>query len=214
MNEKVTAIKNYVLSPNALGCHLRQLAENLARKPAIDSVQPYPAGKLHELYLEQAAETIASYLYLVWNDSGAQEYAPRTLEILLRLQARMRGMDSGYTWEYALTALNTDIIARLQRAAGITIDPAMESALIHHFFDRIDEYEYLHDVVMNIMHFHWQRRHQPGMVAPPRQTRALVGPRGEPMLEQHLRRSAIEGLATHIEQSNIARGNIENPRTR
>jgi hypothetical protein len=200
-----------VLSPDVLGCHLRQLAEHLAHRTALDSAQPHLTGQLHELYLDQAAETIASYIYLVWNDSGPHEYAPRMLEILLRLQARMRGMDSGYTWEYALTALNTDIVSRLGRAVGITIDPAMESALIHHFFDSIDDYEYLHDVVMNIMHFHWQRHHQLGTAAMPQQARALVGFRGEPTLEQHLRRSAIEGLSTYIEQSNIARGNMENP---
>jgi hypothetical protein len=87
----------------------------------------------------------------------------------------------------------------------------MESALIHHFFDSIDDYAYLHDVVTNTMHYHWQRRHQPGPTAMPQHARALVGLRGEAAMEQHLRRSAIEGLATYIEQSNIARGNIENP---
>jgi len=162
---------------------------------------------------DAAAERIADFIRLVWGDAGPEEYAPGTLEMLYALQGRVRGMDTSYTWQYALVALCTEMEARLGRAAQMTIDPEMETGLLHHFFDSLEEYEYLHDVARNIMSLHWQRRHSPESVGAGSEVRPgmPVGPRGQSDLETHLRRVAMESLATYIEQSNIARGHIEKP---
>ena len=64
----------------------------------------------------------------------------------------------------------------------------------------------------HIKRFHWERRHNPQ--SPPHtpvRSGIPTGPRGDPVVERHLHRAAIEGLATYIEQSNIVRGLIEEP---
>jgi len=214
MNEALTAIKQYILNPDRFGCHLRQMCEQMADADLADARVDHVYGlELRNLLLDRAADVLACYIHLVWDGAGPTEYAPRTLEILQRLQGRMRGMDADCTWDYALDAFNTDIVSRLERAGSLTIAPAQESEMLHHFFDRLEEYEYLHDLAQNIMHLHWQRRHCLDSPTVDRggKTGVPVGPRGSPAVERHLKRAAIEGLATYIEQSNIARGNIEGP---
>ena len=186
-----------------------QMAEN---DPAGSRVKPAAARETRTSCLDRAATTIACFIYLVWDGSGPREYAPRTLEILLQLQGRMRGMDPDSTWVYAIDAFNTDIVSRLARAANLVVAPELKTALIRRFSDNIGHHDYLHDIASNIIELHWQRRHSPhSLVANGQKTGVLVSPRGEVVLERHLQRSANEGLATHIEQSNIARGNIEQP---
>ena len=129
------------------------------------------------------------------------------------LQDRMRGMPADATWEYALATLGNDIRMRLKKASGITIDPDLETGLTHRFFDNVQDHAYLHDVAEKIMNFHWTRRHGPGAITAEEIGKWKGGsrPRGNAEMELHLRRVALEGLATYIEQANIARGNIENP---
>ncbi len=212
-NDTLKAIKEYVLKPDRLGCHLRQMAEQMAKEDwANRTAHPALGQKARDSRLDRAAEAIASFIYLVWGGSGPQEYASGTLAILLRLQARMHGMDSQSTWGYAINAFNTDILLRLARSANLAVDPGLKTALIHRFCDDVSDHEYLHDIVRDIIELHWQRRHSPDSLAAERGTVGLpVGPRGEAVLEKHLQQSANEGLATHIEQSNIGRGNIEHP---
>ena len=214
MKDALTPIKQYVLAPDHLGGHLRQMCEQMANEDLAETrANHIYARELRNLLLDRAADVLACYIHLVWDGAGPTEYAPRTLEILLRLQGRMRGMDADCTWGYALDAFNTDVVSRLERAGSLTIDSSQESEMLHHLFDRLEEYEYLHDVAGNIMHLHWHRRHCAGSPTADRsgKTGMPVGPRGGPAVESHLKRAAIEGLATYIEQSNIARGNIEEP---
>jgi hypothetical protein len=134
------------------------------------------------------------------------------LDMLLARQNRMRGMSPDSTWEYAISSMNDDIRIRLEKAAAFTLDPEMETALIHCFFDGLEEHDYLHDVVEHIQQFHWQRRHNPQLcLDEPVRSGVPAGPRGDPVMERHLNRAAIESLATYIEQSNIVRGHIEEP---
>ena len=212
MRNSLRTIKEYVLNPDLAGCHLRQMAEKMAENdPASSRVNPAAAQEIRKSCLDRAAKTIACFVYLVW-DGGPQEYASRTLEILLQLQGRMRGMDPDSTWVYAINAFNTDIVSRLARAENLVVAPDLKTALIRRFLDNIGHYDYLHDIARNIMELHWQRSHSPhSLIANRQKTSVLVSPRGEVVLERHLQRSANEGLATHIEQSNIARGNIEHP---
>lgn len=213
MNDTLKAIKEYVLNPDRFGCHLREMAEQMAQEDwANGTVHPTFERKARDSRLDRAAETIACFIHLVWDGSGPREYAPGTLAILLRLQGRMRGMDSEATWAYAIDAFNTDIVLRLARSENLAVDPDLKTALIHRFRDNISDHEYLHDIVRDIMELHWQRRHSPDCPAAERAKAGLpVGPRGGGVLERHLQRSANEGLATYIEQSNIGRGNIEHP---
>jgi hypothetical protein len=216
MNEAMNTIKEYVLHPDHLGCHMRQMAEEMvqqmARKHADARGSPGAVQKIRNSCLDQAAETIACFTHLAWFGAGPRDYAPRALEILLRLQHRMRGMDPDSTWAYAIKAFNTDILSRLAQASNLIVEPGPRTAMIHRFFDNISDHDYLHDIARNIMELHWQRRHSPNCpVATSRKTFVPAGPRGGAVLERHLRRSAAEALATHIVQSNIARGNIEHP---
>ena len=214
MQDAVEPIKQYVLAPDGMGSHLRQMAEQMARGDLAETrtgfaVRPH----VYQSLLDRAAETIARFIHLVWAGSGPKEYAPRTFEMLRALQDRVRGMDPDSTWDYAIGALNMDIRSRLKRASAMTLDPDMESALVHQFFDSLDTHDYLHDVARNIMHFHWERRHSPDAATVEERTAGtvLAAARGDPVLEKHLERTAIESLATYIEQSNIARGNLERP---
>ncbi|GEM_PF-5761679 len=189
------------------------MAEQMAQADwAKGTVNPTLEQKSSDSRLDRAAETIACFIYLVWGGSGPQEYAPETLAVLLQLQARMRGMDSESTWAYAIDTFNTDIVLRLARSADLAVDPDLKAALINRFCDNISDHAYLNDVARDIMELHWLRRHSPDCPAGKRGKVGLpMGPRGEAVLEEHLQRSANEGLATHIEQSNIGRGNIEHP---
>jgi len=210
-SDPVEAIRSYVVHPDRNGSHLRQLAEKMAfAEPArADFVTP----GLREKKVAEAADTVARYIYLVWGAAGPETYTPRMYEILLTLQGRMRGMMPHDAWEYALASMAEDIRRRLKKAGAITIDPDMETALMHRFFDRLEEHQYLHDVAEKIMDLHRHRRHGPGAI-----TTEEVGRghgqfelRGSQRIEQHLQRVAREGLATYIEQANIGWGNIDDP---
>ena len=213
MRNSLRTIKEYVLNPNLSGCHLRQMAEKMAENdPANSWVNPAAAQEIRKLCLDRAAKTIASFIYLVWDGPGPQEYASRTLEILLQLQDRMRGMHPDSTWVYAISAFNTDIVSRLARAANLVVAPHLKKALIRRFSNNIGHDDYLHDIARNIMELHWQRGHSLDSLTANRQkTSVLVSSRGEVALERHLQRSANEGLVAHVEQSNLTRGNIEHP---
>jgi len=208
------AIKRYVLKPDQRGGHLREMAERMAEDDVVQlRVPPDDREVARRGNVDKAAETIAGFIHLAWGGAGLAEYARRTYEMLCALQGRMRGMHPDATWQYAITALNVDMQARLRRAQNIVLDPDSERELVQHFFDKLKEYDYLHDLVENIKRLHWERRHSPdsptttGTV----KKRVLVGPRGKPALEKHLERAATEALTTYIEQANIVRGIIENP---
>ena len=217
MKNSLKTIEEYVLNPAPAGCHLRQMVEKMAEKmaenyPASSMVDPAAAQEVRKSCLDRAAKTIACFIYLEWDGPGPQEYASRTLEVLLHLQGRMRGMHSDSTWVYAINAFNTDIVSRLARAADIVVAPDLKAALIRRFSDNIGDHDYLHDIARNIMELHWQRGHSPrSLVANRQEASGRARQRGEAVMERHLQGSANEGLATHIEQSNIARGNIEHP---
>jgi hypothetical protein len=212
MSDATEAIRLYVIHPDRNGMHLRQLAEKMASNEP--GRQGYITAELREQKVAQAAAVIARFIHMVWGgSSGPETYTPRIYEILLSLQGRMRGMPPHDAWDYALAAMGEDIRLRLAKAGGITIDPDMETALMHRFFDAVAEHQYLHDVVERIMDLHWHRRHGPGAI-----TTEEVGParkslelRGEERLERHLQQVARDGLATYIEQANIGWGNIDHP---
>ncbi len=212
MRDAVEAIRLYVIHPDRDGMHLRQLAEKMAANEP--GRQGYITAELREQKVAQAAATVARFIYMVWGgSSGPETYSPRIYEILLSLQGRMRGMPPHDAWEYALAAMGEDIRLRLAKAGNITIDPDMETSLMHRFFDSQAEHQYLHDVAEKIMDLHWHRRHGPGAittdeVGPARKTLEL---RGEERLERHLQQVARDGLATYIEQANIGWGNIDHP---
>jgi hypothetical protein len=216
MNEAMKTIKEYVLHPDHLGCHLRQMAEEMGKQMAEENPtdaegSPGVEQEIRSSCLDRAAETIACFIHLAWCGSGPQDYAPRALEVLLGLQGRMCGMDPDSTWAYALCAFNTDILSRLARAASLVVTPDLRTTMIHHFLGNSSDH-YLRDIAGNIVELHWQRRHGPNCLDADNQKTTVPGePRGGAVLERHLRRSAIEGLATYIEQSNIARGTIETP---
>lgn len=211
MRGPVEAIRLYVLHPDHNGLHLRELAERMAdQEPSkLPSVTP----ALRQEKLQRAAEIVARFIYLVWGPAGPDGYAPRTYEMLTALQRRMRGMGPRDTWDYALSTLGNDIRQRLKKAANITIDPDMETALTHRFFDSLREHEYLHDVAEKIMDLHWKRRHGPGAITTEETGRSVGSSesRGDADMERHLERLAREGLATYIEQANIGWGNIDEP---
>ncbi len=214
MDETIRKIRQYVLDPDLQGLHLRTMVDKLAEQEMARRPEPYPLpDAAREACVREAAETIAAYIVLVWFGAGPDVYAPRTYDILRGLQDRMRGMDPDSTWDYAVTTYIADICPRLRRAESLATDPAKEAELIGHFFDALDEYEYLHDVARHVMQLHWDRRHDPN--APGAEERRRVGTaggqRGDAAVEEHLRRAAIEGLATYVLQVNIARGRIEEP---
>jgi hypothetical protein len=212
MSDAIEAIRLYVVHPDRNGLHLRQLAEKMASNEP--DLRGFITAELRERKVAQAAAVIARFIQMVWGQSsGPETYAPRIYEILLSLQGRMRGMPPHDAWEYALAAMGEDIRTRLKKAGGITIDPDMETSLMHSFFDSLEEHQYLRDVAEKIMDLHWHRRHGPGAI-----TTEEVGPsrkslelRGEGKLERHLQHVAREGLATYIEQANIGWGNIDHP---
>ncbi len=212
MRDPVEAIRLYIVHPDRNGQHLRQLAEKLAKsKPGEDDLI---TAQSRERDIVEAAWPIARYIYLVWGGGiGPETYASRTYEILLSLQGRMRGMVPHDAWDYALAAMGEDVRLRLKKAGDITIDPDMETALMHRFFDSLDEHQYLHDVAEKIMELHWHRRHGPGAITTEElgRSRGAMELRGEPKIEQHLERLAREGLATYIEQANIGWGHIDTP---
>jgi hypothetical protein len=211
MKDPREVIRRYVLDPDRNGLHLRQLVERMAARELSD--RPSADPRVREEKLGLAAEAVSRFIHLVWGKAGPEEYAPRTYEMLVSLRDRMRGMPADSTWEYALSSLGDDIRMRLKKAGSITIDPDMETGLTHRFFDEVKDHEYLHDVAEKVMDLHWKRRHGPEAITCEEtgRPRAAAGPRGDPAMELHLRRVALEGLATYIEQANIARGNIENP---
>jgi len=212
MSNAAEAIRLYVIHPDRNGLHLRQLAE----KMAADEPGPkgYITAELRERKVAQAAAVIARFIHMVWGQSsGPETYAPRIYEILLGLQGRMRGMPPHDAWEYALAAMGEDIRLRLKKAGGITIDPDMETSLMHRFFDSLEEHQYLHDVAEKVMDLHWHRRHGLGAITTEEVGRArkTLELRGEEKIERHLQQVAREGLATYIEQANIGWGNIDQP---
>jgi len=126
MKNSLKTIKQYVLNPDHVGCHLRQMAEKMAASMAEKDVtragaKRAAAQEIRHSCLDRAAETIARFINLLWDGSGPQEYAPRTLEILLRLQGRMRGMDPDSTWAYAIDFFNVDIVSRLSNRVASPI---------------------------------------------------------------------------------------------
>jgi len=210
MSQATDIIQRYVLSPDNLGQHLRPMAEQMAQTIRPEEADAQPKDRSSRL--QRAAHILASFIHLGWGPVGPEEYAPRILEMLLARQDRMRGMNPDSTWEYAISTMNDDVRSRLQKAAAFTLDPEMETALIHCFFDGFEEHHYLHDIVEHIQQFHWERRHNPQMsVDEPVRSGVPAGPRDDPVMECHLHRTAIESLATYIEQSNIVRGHIEEP---
>jgi len=211
MSQAIATIQRYVLSPDNLGKHLRQMAEQMAQTMRPDEATPFQPGN-RSTRLQRAAHVLASFVYVGWGPVGPEEYAPRMLEMLLGRQSRMRGMNPDSTWDYAISSINGEISARIQKAAALTLDPEMETALIHSFFDGLEQHHYLHDVTEHIQQFHWERRHNPQLrFDEPVRSGIPAGPRGDPVIERHLHRAAIEGLATYIEQANIVRGHIEEP---
>lgn len=122
MRDSVRAIRSCVLYPDHNNLHLRQLAENMAEQ----DVSRAPAtmdSHSQQQELETAAETVARFIDLLWGLAGPDEYGPRTYEMLISLQNRMRGMWTEGTWEYALAAFGCDIRSRLKQAENITIAP-------------------------------------------------------------------------------------------
>ncbi|RLI96086.1 MAG: hypothetical protein DRO99_05030, partial [Candidatus Aenigmatarchaeota archaeon] len=217
MNDAMQDIKKYVLDPDYRGGHLRQMVDQMAKSEWQSDSREFDGtywDNVREFYASRAAETVARFIYLVWDSAGPEEYGPRTFEMLRALQDRMPKNVNWDTWGgYAVPVLNSEIRSRLEKASEITIDPEMETAMVHHFFDEIEEYGYLHDVRHCIEHLHWERKHSPSAPTADEYsaTGKPVGERGDDAVETHLRRTAMEGLATHIEQSNIARGNIMVP---
>ena len=101
MSQAIEAIQRYVLSPDGLGQHLRQMAEQMAHTMQADEAE---AGQPQDRSsrLRQSAHALARFIHLGWGPVGSEEYAPRMLEMLLALQNRMRGMNPDSTWEYAI----------------------------------------------------------------------------------------------------------------
>jgi hypothetical protein len=211
MASPVASIQAYILHADQKGSHMRQLAEAMAEGEPSQYRQDSPQS--YRERMERATETLARFVYLVWGPVGPEEYAQRAYEMLMGLQRRMRGMTPHTAWEYALSALGDDVRQRVKKADSITIDPDMETALTHRFFDNLEEHKYLHDVARKVMGLHWQRRHGPEAITTEEVGRPgrVTGPRGQAEMERHLERLAREGLATYIEQANIGWGNIDNP---
>lgn len=211
MADQIESIRRYVVHPDRNGLHLRQLAEKMAfGEPARTG---YITAEIREVKAAEAAEVIARFINLVWGaTAGPEAYAPRMYEILIGLQGRMRGMVPHDAWDYALAAMGEDIRRRLKKAHAITIDPDLETALMHQFFDRLEEHQYLFDVAEKVMDLHWHRRHGPGAITAEEVGRGIGAfkLRGDPGIEDHLQHVAREGLATYIEQANIGWGNIDN----
>jgi hypothetical protein len=163
--------------------------------------------------LEMAAETVARFIHLLWGSAGPDEYGPRTYEMLMSLQDRMRGMWTEGTWEYALVAFGCDIRSRLKQAENITIAPEAATTLRKQFFDSLGNHEYLHEVVREIMLLPWKQRRGLGAITPDPigGSKDASIPRDDPKMERRLKWLASEALAMYIEQTNIARGNIEYP---
>jgi hypothetical protein len=163
--------------------------------------------------LETAAETVARFIYLLWGSAGPDEYGPRTYEMLMDLQNRMRGMCTEGTWEYALAAFGCDIRSRLKQAENVIIAPGTATTLRDQFFDGLGNHEYLHEVVREIMDLPWKQRRGLGAIPldPIGGAKDVSISTGDPKMEQRLKWLASEALAMYIEQANIARGNIEHP---
>lgn len=214
LTDELLAIKQYVLKPDERGAHLRTMVETMAEEDVRNAgLSQEDRDEARQAALEKAAETIAGFIHLAWGGAGTEEYAKRTYGMLLALRDRMRGMNPKATWQYAVTALNVDIQARLRRAEHFVLDSGSETELVHHFFDTLEEYDYLHGLVKNTMHLHWERRHSPDSPAarqPPRRN-VPVGPRGSPAVEKHLKQAATEAVATYIVQGNITRDMVESP---
>jgi len=211
--DEVKQIEQYILAPHENGAHLLQMARSMADEELrLYIPRPEDRHDAQGAAIEKAAETIATFIYLAWGGAGLQEYAKRTYEMLCALRDRMSGMHPEARWQYAIEALNVEILARLRRARNLVLDSARENELLRHFFDNLREYDFLHDLVRDIMDIHWQRRHSPHSPPETRTTQpnAPIGPRGGPILEKHLERAATEALAAYIEQANITRGVVEN----
>ncbi|MBN2582153.1 MAG: hypothetical protein JXL80_03730 [Planctomycetes bacterium] len=211
--DDIRTISRYILKPDANGAHLREMAEAMAAHGLRSANVPLEdRDEAMQSQLAKAAETIAAFAVLAWGGAGTAEYARRTQLMLGALRDRMRGMNPEMTRQYAIEALNADIEFRLRRAEHLVLDSRAEKELIDHFFDDDPQYDYLHDLVRNTMHLHWERRHSLAAAAScePGKTNVLMGPRGDSALETHLRRAATEAVATYIEQANIAWGMVEN----
>ena len=212
--EEVAIIKRYILQPDQNGAHLREMAVCLAEEEMAAAKVPLGSrAEARRACLERAAETIAGFIHLAWGGAGLVEYARRTYELLCALRDRMRGMNPEATWHYAIFALTVDIKARLRRVENLYLDPEAETELVHHFFDGLQKYGYLHDLVESTMQLHWERRHSPDSPAAAEAARKNIplGPRGDAVVETHLRRAAALAVAAYIEKANIVRGMIENP---
>lgn len=180
--------------------------QEVSRAPAMDSHS-------QQQELETAAETVARFIYLLWGSAGPDEYGPRTYEMLMNLQNRMRGMWTEGTWGYALAAFGCDIRSRLKQAENITIAPETATTLRGQFFDGLGNHEYLHEVVREIMDLPWKQPRELEAILPDQISGSKDAsiPRGDPKMERRLKWLASEALAMYIEQANIARGNIEHP---
>jgi hypothetical protein len=213
LTNELLAIKGYILDPDKQGAHLLEMAETMADDAVRDAKVPLDdRQEARDAALGKSAETIAGFIHLAWGGAGVDKYAHRSYELLCALRDRMRGMDPEATWRYAIDALNVDIHGRLRRAKNLTLDPAKERAMLEHFFDKVKEYDYLHDLVQEVMQLHWHRRHRLESSAARDTDKKNVpfGPRGDEVMETHLHRAATEAVATYIEQVNITRGMIEN----
>ena len=211
MRDCVRAIRSRVLHPDHSCLHLRQLADNMAKQEVSRASTMDSHSQQQEL--ETAAETVARFIYLLWGSAGPDEYGPRTYEMLVSLQNRMRGMWTEGTWEYALAAFGCDIRSRLKQAENITVAPETATTLREQFFDGLGNHEYLHEVVREIMDLPWKQPRGIGAI-----TLDQIGgskdasiPRVDPKMDRRLKWLASEALAMYIEQANIARGNIEHP---
>jgi len=229
MEAVLQGIRQYVLNPDHRGSHLRQLAEYMGRM-AWESDGDKPRGQkwqeARDFYIEKAAEQVAGFIHLGWDGAGHEEYAPRTFELMRAYQDSVSGMSLDTRWnDYALPKMANEIGMRMRLAGQLAIEAGAENALVKHLFDELDDYAYLHDLVGQVEHLHWQRKHSFGFKAwladhPEHPLYPSLGrkhypwgDRKDPAVEEHLRRIAIEGLVIHIEQSNIvmADGNILNP---
>lgn len=211
MRDSVREIQSCVLHPDHNSLHLRQLAENMAKQGV--SRASTKGSPSQEQELETAAETIARFIYLLWGSAGPDEYGPRTYEMLMSLQNRMRGMWTEGTWEYALAAFGCDIRSRLKQAENITIAPGTATTLRGQFFDGLGNHEYLHEVVREIMDLPWKQQRGLGAILPTQigGSKDASIRRDDPKMEPRLKWLASEALAMYIEQANISRGNIEHP---
>src|ERR1035437_5666435 len=81
VSQAIETIQRYVLSPDNLGQHLRQMTEQLAQTmqpDEADACQPEDRSSR----LQRAAHVLASFIHLGWGAVGPEKYAPRMVEML------------------------------------------------------------------------------------------------------------------------------------